>query len=84
MMERFLIDILGWVGAVTFLIAYWLVSARRVEGDSWIYQGLNFFAGILLIINTVYLEAYPSAALNIAWAGIAMATIGRKAWKKHG
>jgi len=83
-MEKIIIDILGWTGTVTFLIAYGLVSAKKVEGDSWLYQGLNFVAGILLIINTIYLRAYPSAGLNIAWVGIAVFTLGRKVWMKNG
>jgi hypothetical protein len=77
-MERIIIDILGWVGTITYLIAYALVSLKKVEGDSRIYQGMNFFAGIFLIINTAYWKAYPSTALNMAWIGIAMFTLGRK------
>lgn len=75
------INILGWVGTIVYLIAYGLVSAKKTEGDSWLYQGLNMIAGVLLVINTIYLRAYPSAGLNIAWVGIAIVTLGRKAWK---
>jgi hypothetical protein len=81
-MEQIIIDILGWSGAILFLIAYGLVSLKKVESDSWLYQGMNFIAGIFLIINTIYLRAYPSAGLNIAWVGIAFLTLGRKVWKK--
>ena len=80
-MERTIIDMLGWNN--TFSIAYGLISAKKVEGNSWWYQGLNIVAGIFLIINTVYLRAYPSAGLNIAWVGIAFLTLGRKAWMKN-
>jgi hypothetical protein len=83
MMERLIIDLLGWLGTIMYLVAYGLVSARKVEGDSWLYQGMNFAAGILLIINTMYLRAYPSAGLNIAWVGIAVFTLGRRAWVKN-
>ena len=83
-MERTIIDILGWTGTILYLVAYGLVSAKKVEGDSWLYQGLNIFAGIFLIINTLYLRAYPSAGLNIAWVGIAVLTLGRKIWIKNG
>jgi hypothetical protein len=83
-MEKTIIDVLGWIGTVIFLIAYGLVSTKKVEGDSWLYQGLNFFAGIFLIINTIYLRAYPSAGLNIAWVGIAIFTLGRRVWTKNG
>ena len=83
-MERTIIDILGWAGTILYLIAYGLVSVKKAEGDSWLYQGLNIFAGIFLIINTLYLRAYPSAGLNIAWVGIAFLTLGRKVWMKNG
>ena len=72
------VDVLGWVGTVLYLIAYALVSLKRVEGDSTLYQGLNILAGVLLITNTFYWRAFPSAALNLAWIGIAVFTLGRK------
>ncbi len=81
-MERIIIDIIGWIGTILYLIAYGLVSAKKAESDSWLYQGLNIVAGTLLIINTFYLRAYPSAGLNIAWVGIAVLTLGRKFWVK--
>ncbi len=83
-MEKIVIDILGWIGTITFLIAYGLVSTKKAEGDSRLYQGLNLIAGIFLIINTLYLRAYPSAGLNIAWVAIAVFTLGRKVWVKNG
>ena len=77
-MERIIIDIMGWAGTILYLIAYGLVSLKKVEGDSVVYQGMNLVAGILLIVNTLYLQAYPSAGLNVAWVGIAVLTLGRK------
>lgn len=77
-MEKLIMDVLGWAGAVLYLIAYGLVSAKKVTGDSWTYQGLNLVAGTFLIINTLYLRAYPSAGLNIAWVGIAVLTLAQK------
>lgn len=73
-----LIDTLGWTGTVLYLIAYGLVSLKKVEGDSVLYQGINILAGILLIVNTFYWRAYPSLGLNAAWIGIALFTLGRK------
>ena len=73
-----IIDILGWVGTILFLVAYALVSLKKVDGDSVIYQGMNIVAGALLVINTLYLHAYPSAGLNVAWIGIGMLTLGRR------
>jgi phosphatidylserine synthase len=73
-----IINILGWVGTILYLVAYALVSMKKVEGDSVLYQGMNIVAGALLVINTLYLHAYPSAGLNAAWIGIGMVTLGRR------
>ena len=75
---QIIVDVLGWVGAVLYLGAYALVSFRKVEGDSLLFQGINIVAGVFLITNTFYWKAYPSAALNVAWIGIAVFTLWRK------
>lgn len=82
-MERILIDIIGWTGTILYLAAYGLVSAKKAEADSWTYQGMNFAAGTMLIVNTLYLEAYPSVGLNVVWVGIAAATLGKKILQKR-
>ncbi len=72
MISSLLIDILGWIGAAGLLIAYALVSAKRVEGDSTGYQLLNTVGSIFLMINTIHYGAYPSALLNLFWLGVAI------------
>ena len=75
---KLLINILGWTGSILYLIAYALVSLKKVEGDSLLYQGMNIIAGILLVIYTISLGAYATTALNIIWAAIGVFTLGRK------
>ena len=67
-----LINILGWIGAIALMVAYALISAKRVEGDSTGYQLLNLVGSILLMLNTLYYEAYPSSFLNLFWMGVAL------------
>jgi hypothetical protein len=76
--QKLLIDILGWVGSILYLIAYALVSLKKTEGDSVLYQGMNIIAGILLVMYTIYLGAYATTALNAVWAAIGIFTLGRK------
>ena len=76
--EHFLINILGWTGSVLYLLAYALVSARKTAGDSILYQGINIFAGTLLVIYTLYLGAYATTSLNAVWVAIGLFTLGRK------
>ena len=75
------IDILGWIGAIALLIAYGLVSARRIQGDSASYQWLNLVGALLLILNTVYYGAYPSAFLNGFWMAVAVYSVGKIGWR---
>jgi hypothetical protein len=78
MYAKFIIETLGWVGTVTYLIAYALVSLKKTEGDSVLYQGMNIFAGVLLVIYSLYLKAYATTGLNTVWALIGLYTPGRK------
>ena len=70
-----MINLLGWSGVVMLLLAFALVSSKRCEGDSVVYQSLNITGALLLIINSCYFGAYPSVGVNIAWVGIALVTL---------
>jgi hypothetical protein len=72
------IHIVGWTGSILYLLAYALVSLRKTEGDSLLYQGINIFSGILLVIYTFTLEAYATTGLNAVWVAIGLFTLGRK------
>ena len=78
MYPKLLIDILGWTGSILYLLAYALVSAKKTEGDSLLYQGINIFAGMLLVIYTLSLGAYATTGLNAVWVVIGLLTLGRK------
>ena len=71
-MTKLLIDAVGWIGAGLLLIAYGLVSFRRLRADSVSYQAFNGFGSLGLIANTLYYHAYPSAFVNLVWITIAL------------
>ena len=71
-------DAVGWVGAVALLIAYALVSFKRLEGDSAAFQLLNISGSILLAANTIFYGSYPSTFVNLIWAGIAVFSIAAR------
>jgi hypothetical protein len=72
------VNILGWTGSVLYLLAYALVSLKKTEGDSILYQGMNIVAGVLLVVYTIYLGAFATTALNATWVAIGIFTLGRK------
>lgn len=73
-----LVDIAGWIGVVVLLIAYGLVSTKRMEGDDVGYQVLNIVGAILLVINSSHYGAYPSVGVNIVWTAIAIYALVRR------
>ena len=73
-----LVDVAGWVGVVALLLAYVLVSTKRIEGNSVAYQVLNLAGAALLIANSFYYGAYPSVGVNIVWIGIAIYILVRR------
>ena len=78
MYPKLLVDVLGWTGSLLYLLAYALVSLKKTEGDSLLYQGLNILAGIFVVIYTLSLGAYATTGLNAVWIAIGLLTLGRK------
>jgi len=71
-------DAIGWVGAAALLVAYAMVSHKKLEGDSATYQLLNISGSLLLAANTIFYGAYPSTFVNVIWIGIAVFSIGTR------
>jgi len=71
-------DAIGWVGAAALLVAYAMVSHKKLEGDSATYQLLNIGGSLLLAANTIFYGSYPSTFVNVIWAGIAVFAIATR------
>ena len=69
-MESLIVDIIGWIGSLLLIAAYWLVSKKKIAPESFTYHSLNVGGSLLLIVNTFYYGAFPSAAVNIIWVFI--------------
>lgn len=70
-----LFEIIGWIGTVSILFAYFLNSIQKISSESKSYQLLNLLGAVFVIANVLYHRAYPSVALNIVWAIIALSAL---------
>jgi quinol-cytochrome oxidoreductase complex cytochrome b subunit len=61
------VEIVGWAGAALILLAYLLLSAEKLSGQSLVYQGMNIVGATGFVINGWWHGAIPSAALNVLW-----------------
>ncbi len=68
----------GWIGTFLIVLAYALVSAKKVESNSILYQALNLFGALGVGINVFYQQAWPAFALQIVWGVIAVSVLVKK------
>jgi hypothetical protein len=71
----------GWVGAALILLAYLLLSAGKLQGQSRPYQWMNVAGAAGFVINGWWHGALPSTALNVVWmliGGFALWRIARR------
>ena len=73
----FAVNVLGWIGVVALLAAYWLVSTQKATGDSRTYQGMNLVGAMLVLVNSSYYGAYPSVGVNAVWIAIGAYTLAK-------
>jgi hypothetical protein len=72
MMIEIAVEIVGWVGAALILLAYLLLSAGKLTGQSLLYQGMNVVGAAGFIVNGWWHGALPSATLNVLWLMIGL------------
>jgi hypothetical protein len=61
------VEVVGWACATLILLAYLMLSAGKLTGQSIVYQGMNVVGAAGFIINGWWHGALPSAALNVLW-----------------
>ena len=72
------IEVVGWAGASLILLAYLLLSAGKLTGQSITYQAMNVVGAAGFIANGWWHGAIPSAVLNVVWmliGGVALVRI---------
>lgn len=65
----------GWIGMFLMILAYFLLSYKKLESNSLNYNLLNLFGGVGVLISAFYSKLWPVVALNIFWSGIAIFSI---------
>lgn len=73
-----IVEVIGTAGACLLLLAYFLVSTRRIATDSRLGYLLNLGGAAMLGVNAVEHGAIPPAVLNLVWALIAVVALIRR------
>ena len=75
------VEVAGWTGAALILLAYGLLSAGKLDGQSRAYQWMNVGGAVGFVITGWWHGALPSTALNVVWmliGGFALWRIARR------
>lgn len=69
------ITILGWVGSISYLAGYFLLTTKKISANRPFFHILNIIGAIGLVVNAVHFKDYPNVAVNIVWGIIALVAI---------
>lgn len=69
------VAVIGWIGSLALVAAYFLVARGVWAGDSLKYNALNMSGAVLLIINCAYVNAWPSAVANLFFLAVGVYTV---------
>lgn len=66
------IEVIGWLGALGLLAAYFLAARGIYPTDTWQSLTLNVVGAIFLTVVAFAHDVMPSVALNVIWIGIGL------------
>ena len=69
------IDLIGFLGVLLILIAYFLNINNKLESNNIIYILLNLFGGMLACLASVLMEFYPFVLLEGTWAVVSFVAL---------
>lgn len=64
-------QIAGWFGVILILLAYYLISTKRLDSRGGVYQFLNFLGAMGAGAAALVKGVYPLLFLESVWALIA-------------
>ena len=72
-----LFNVIGTIGVICCLAAFYLVQSERTSPQQMIYPVLNLVGAILLLISLLWSWNTPSVLIEIAWISISVYGIYR-------
>lgn len=68
-------ELLGWVGTFFIILAYFMVSFSFINPNELIFQFLNLFGALGLILTSYQKKNMQPVLLNIFWGALALISI---------
>lgn len=68
-------EVIGWIGAILFILSYYLLSRGILKQDQIKYHAFNLSGAICLIVNAIHFRDTANILANGVWAAIALMAI---------
>jgi hypothetical protein len=73
-------DVIGFLGAIAILLAYFLLQAKKMSPDGLIYSVLNLVGAVLILFSLINAWNLTAVFIEIIWFGLSLVGIYR--WYK--
>jgi hypothetical protein len=78
------IEVVGWSGSFSILLAYALLSTGRMDARGWPYQAMNVGGALGMATNAWTHGALPSVFNNTIWMAIGLLALLRIGLRRRG
>ena len=77
MSYKILFEIIGFIGTAGILLAFYLLTNKKLTANCKKYYVLNIISSLLLMVSFIYSNAYSGITLQAIWIGISVYGIRR-------
>lgn len=70
-----LIGVAGWIGSFFLIVAYILVSFKKLDGNSKSYQIMNLLGAVGVGLSVYHKEAWSALTVNVFWGLVAIVAL---------
>lgn len=68
-------ELIGWIGAIFFILSYFLLSKGKLKQDEFRYHLMNLLGAVCLVINAIHFKDSANILVNSVWFSIAIMAI---------
>jgi hypothetical protein len=65
-------DLIGWVGAIFYILGYGLMAIHRLSSEKKMFHLFNIIGAVGVTVAAWSNHDIPSIGLNVAWGFIAL------------
>ena len=78
MEDKLIIEIIGWLGVIFYVIAYFLLTIGLMKADGYRFHFLNMLGAAGLITVSAYYGDRPNLVVNVIWFAIGIFAISKR------